>query len=127
MVENKAEATTLIIKLVDHVNRTSGLLARTLAATDAPDCPLRQFEGKMQVTLGQYEFELRTELSRLAGQPIAMPDTSDVDLKGFEMMLESYREALTGNLKPHTRAMVNRQFAELRRIYEEFISIHRAA
>jgi hypothetical protein len=128
MIEYTSQTSCRIIKLVDDVNRASRLLATTLERTVAADCPLRMFEEKVRERLGQFEFELRIELNRLAGESIALSDPPDPNLRcGFDMMLDSYRQALSGNLKAHTRAMVTRQFREVQRIYAAFVAIQRAA
>ena len=55
-------------KLVEAVNCMTKTFAITIATTDV-DVPLRRFVEKIHVDVRQFEFELRTELRRLAAEP----------------------------------------------------------
>jgi hypothetical protein len=41
--------------------------------------------------------------------------------------LHRYGQALTSHLTAHARAMINRQFQEMRLVYEEFTALSKAA
>jgi DNA relaxase NicK len=76
----------------------------------------------------QFEFELRTELERLAAESGLIERASEKNLRiAFDAILESYRQALASNLTAHARAMINRQFQEMRVAHEEFAAIYQAA
>jgi hypothetical protein len=127
MREIKSEAIDRIVKLVEAVNQSARTFASTAAADDTNN-PVQQFAKKIHERANTYEFELRNELQRLAANSniASPPPCGDLRL-GFETMLESYREALAGALTPHARAMINRQFEEIRRAHDEFSSMDRAA
>jgi len=83
---------------------------------------------KIHVDVRQFEFELRTELRRLAAEPVPLGNEAAANLRaGFQLMIDSYKQALTTNLTAHTRAMIKRQFEAVQRAYQEFGTISQAA
>jgi hypothetical protein len=127
MRESKAEPIQRLVKLVEAVNSMTNAFAITIATTDV-DVPLRHFVEKIHGDVRQFEFELRTELRRLAAEPAALPDQPEINLRiGFQLMIDSYKQALATNLTAHTRAMIRRQFEAVQRAYQEFGTICQAA
>ena len=126
MGESKADPIERIVKLVEVVNHFAQLLASTMATTDVRK-PSQRFMEKMLWKVKQFEFELRTELKRLAGESGLIERASEKNLRiAFDTILESYRQALASNLTAHARAMINRQFQEMRIAHEEFAAIYQA-
>jgi hypothetical protein len=126
MKETQADPIARIVKLVDTVNHLAESLAST-AATDVRQT-LRCFLEGTHWKSKQFEFELRTELKRLAADSGLMSEQTDMNLQtAFEKMLESYRQALAGHLTAHARAMITRQFQEMRIAYDEFATLCKAA
>jgi hypothetical protein len=114
-------------KLVEAVNGMTKTFAITIATTDV-DVPLRRFVEKIHVDVRQFEFELRTELRRLAAEPAPLGNGAETNLRaGFQLMIDSYKQALTTNLTAHTRAMIKRQFEAVQQAYQEFRTISQAA
>ncbi len=127
MQESKGDSIRRIVKLVETVNQGAYSFASTAAAIDA-DPLIRRFAEKIYGKVAQFEFELRTELQRLAAESTAKSHPRGLGSRvGFETILESYRQALAGYLTPHARAMINRQLGEMERAHAEFSSIVRAA
>ena len=126
MGESKADPIERIVKLVEVVNHFAQLLASTTATTDVRK-PLQRFMEKTHWKLKQFEFELRTELKRLAAESGLIERASEKNLRiAFDTTLESYRQALASNLTAHARAMINRQFQEMRIAHEGFAAISKA-
>ena len=127
MRESKADPIEPIVKLVEVVNHFAQLLASTMATTDVRK-PLQRYMEKTHWKVKQFEFELRTELKRLAAETGLIERASEKNLRiAFDTTLESYRRALASNLTAHARAMINRQFQEMRMAHEEFAAIYQAA
>jgi len=123
MRESKADPIEPIVKLVEVVNHFAQLLASTTATTEVRK-PLHRFMEKTHWKVKQFEFELRTELKRLAAETGLIGRVSEKNLRiAFDTILESYRQALASNLPAHARAMINRQFHEMRMAHEEFAAI----
>ena len=123
MRDSKADAMKRMVFLIEAVHHAARMFAAT-AADERLDPPVREFAEKIHEQAEQFEFELRTEMTRLAAEPVIVCETEDIDpLLGFEAMLESYRQALESNVTPHTRAMINRQYEEIQKAYEEFATI----
>ena len=124
MRESKDEPIRRIVKLVEAVNHMSQLFA-PLRTPIHVDTPLRRIVEKVHAKLQQFEFELQTELKRMAAEPMNFSDPPNVRLKtAFEKMLEAYQHALATNLTAHTRAMLTRQFQDLQRTYQIFTSVY---
>jgi hypothetical protein len=127
MRESPTDPISQMIKLVDAVNHLSDLLVSTTATTDVQQA-LQRFKERTHWKTKQFEFELRTELRRLAAETDLAANATNMDLQtGFETILESYQQALASHLTAHTRAMVNRQLREMRIAYEEFAALCKAA
>jgi hypothetical protein len=127
MRESQADPISSIVKLVDAVNHFADLLVSTTATQDVRQ-PLQRFMERMHWKAKQFEFELRTELKRLLADIGLVSPATEMSLRaGFEAILESYRQALASHLTAHTRAMITRQFHEMRIAYEEFASLCKAA
>ena len=127
MKETQADPIARIVKLVDTVNHLAALLASATAATDVRQT-LRCFLEGTHWKSKQFEFELRTELKRLAADSRMMSEQTDINLQtAFEKMLESYGQALASHLTAHARAMITRQFQEMRLAYDEFHALSKAA
>jgi len=127
MKETQADPIARIVKLVDTVNHLAALLAPRTAATDVRQT-LRCFLERTHWKSKQFEFELRTELKRLAADARMMSEQTDMNLQtAFEKMLESYGQALASHLTAHARAMITRQFQEMRLAYDEFAALSKAA
>ena len=127
MGESKADPIERIVKLVEVVNHFAQLLASTMATTDVRK-PLQRFMEKTHWKVKQFEFELRTELKRLAAETGLIERAPEKNLRiAFDTTLESYQQALASNLTAHARAMINRQFQEMRIAHEEFAAIYQAA
>jgi len=125
MAESKADPIERIVKLVEVVNHFAQLLASATASTDVRK-PLQRFMEKTHWKVKQFEFELRTELERLAAESGLTEREKNLRI-AFDAILESYRQALASNLTAHARAMINRQFQEMRVAHEEFAAIYQAA
>jgi hypothetical protein len=107
-------------KLVEAVNSMTKTFAIAIATTDV-DVPLRRFVEKIHMDVRQFEFELSTELRRLGAEPVPLGNGAAPTLRdGFQLMIDSYKQALTTNLTAHTRAMIKRQFEAVQRAYQEF-------
>ena len=127
MRDSKTEPIERLVKLVEAVNSMAKTFAITIATTDV-DVPLRRFVEKIHVDVRQFEFELRTELRRLGAEPAPLGNETTTSLRaGFQLMIDSYKQALLTNLTAHTRAMINRQFEAVQRAYQEFSTISQAA
>jgi hypothetical protein len=127
MRESKTEPIQRLVKLVEAINNMTKAFASTIATTEV-DVPLRSFVEKIHIDARQFEFELRTELRRLAAEPAASTDHPEINLRaGFQLMIDSYKHALATNLTAHTRAMIKRQFEAMQRAYKEFGTICQAA
>jgi hypothetical protein len=127
MRESQADPISSIVKLVDGVNHFSDLLVYPTATEDVRQ-PLQPFMERTHWKAKQFEFELRTELKRLAADVGLVSPATDMTLQaGFEAILEFYRQAQASHLTAHTRAMITRQFREMRILYEEFASLSKAA
>jgi hypothetical protein len=127
MRDSKTEPIERLVKLVEAVNSMTKTFAITIATTD-DDVPLRRFVEKIHVDVRQFEFELRTELRRLGAEPAPPGNETTTSLRGgFQLMIDSYKQALLTNLTAHTRAMINRQFEAVQRAYQEFSTISQAA
>ena len=127
MRETQADPIARIVKLVDAVNHLAALLA---SATDASEVrqPMRCFLERAHWKAKQFEFELRTELKRLAADSEVISRAPDGILQtAFENILERYGQALASHLTAHARAMITRQFQEMRIAYEEFTALSKAA
>ena len=127
MRDSRTDPIERLAKLVEAVNGMTKTFAITIATTDL-DVRLRRFVEKIHVDVRQFEFELRTELRRLAAEPAPLANEAATSLRaGFQLMIDSYRQALTTNLTAHTRAMIKRQFEAMQRAYQEFSTICQAA
>lgn len=127
MRDSKTEPIERLGKLVEAVNRMAKTFAIAIATTDV-DVPLRRFVEKIHVDVRQFEFELRTEFRRLGAEPGPVGNEAATSLRdGFQLMIDSYKQALTTNLTAHTRAMIKRQFEAVQRAYQEFGTISQAA
>jgi len=123
MRASPADPITHVVKLVDVVNHGAKLFACAAVATDV-GVPVQRFAEELYPKVEQFEFELRRELRRLGVEPAATCHAPNVSLQaGCEMILESYRAALVSNVTAHTRAMLSRQFAEMKIAYAELASI----
>jgi hypothetical protein len=101
--------------------------AIAIETTDV-DVPLRRFVEKIHADVQQFEFELRTELRRLGAESAPLRNEAATSVRaGFQLMIDSYKQAQLTNLTAHTRAMINRQFEAVQRAYQEFSSISQAA
>jgi hypothetical protein len=127
MRDTKSEPTKRIVRLVEAIHHGARLIAPA-AVEDEPDDALRQFTEKIHERVEQFEFELRTELTRLAAEPVVISNIPQMNMRlAFEMMLESYRDTLASSITPHARAMITRQFHELQKAYDELMGLHLAA
>ena len=127
MRDSKTEPIERLVKLIQAVNSITKTFAITIATTDV-DVPLRRFVEKIHVDVRQFEFELRTELRRLGALPAPPGDETTASLRaGFQLMIDSYKQALLTNLTAHTRAMIKRQFEAVQQAYQEFRTISQAA
>jgi hypothetical protein len=127
MRDSRTEPIQCLVKLVEAVNGMTKTFAITIATTDV-DVPLHRFVEKIHVDVRQFEFELRTELRRLAAEPAPPGNGAETNLRdGFQLMIDSYKQALTTNLTAHTRAMIKRQFEAVQQAYQEFRTISQAA
>jgi CII-binding regulator of phage lambda lysogenization HflD len=119
MRDSKTDAMKRIVFLIEAVHHAARMFAAA-AADEQSDPPVRKFAEKIHEQVEQFEFELRTEMTRLAAEPVIVCETEDIDLRlGFEAMLESYSQALESNITPHTRAMINRQLEEIQKASDE--------
>jgi len=127
MRETQADPITQIVKLVDAVNHFADLLVSTTVTSDVRP-PLQGFMEKTHWKAKQFEFELRTELKRLSAETGLLTRAPEMTLQeSFEAILECYRQALASHLMAHARAMITRQFQEMRIACEEFTSLYKAA
>jgi hypothetical protein len=127
MHETRGDPIKRIVRLIETVHSGARVFASSAAASGAAP-RLQRFAKELQKTAEQFEFELRTELTRLSAEPAPVTDSPNMDLhSGFELMLETYRDALGTSITAHTRARITRQFGEMLERYEELTSIHRAA
>jgi hypothetical protein len=127
MRDSNTEPIQRLVKLISAVNGMTKTFAITIATPDV-DVPLRRFVEKIHVDVRQFEFELRTELGRLAAEPAPPGNGAETNLRaGFQLMIDSYKQVLTTNLTAHTRAMIKRQFEAVQRAYQEFGTISQAA
>src|SRR5215472_6429389 len=101
MAESKADPIERIVKLVEVVNHFAQLLASATASTDVRK-PLQRFMEKTHWKVKQFEFELRTELERLAAESGLTEREKNLRI-AFDAILESYRQALASNLTAHAR------------------------
>ena len=126
MRESKAEPIKRIIKLVDAVDHCSQLFRASAAAQVDP--AFQQFAQKLHLKMEQFEFELRTELTRLAAGAETLSSDRGSGLEaGIEAVLRGYEQALNSNVSAHSRAMLTRQSEEMRKSYTEFQVLNRAA
>jgi hypothetical protein len=127
MRDSKTEPIERLVKLVEALNSMTKTFAITIATTDV-DVRLRRFVEKIHVDVRQFEFELRTELRRLGAEPAPGGNEAATNLRaGFQLMIDSYKLAMTTNLTAHTRAMIKRQFESVQRAHQEFSTIAQAA
>jgi hypothetical protein len=122
MRESKAEP----IKRIGTVIQALHHGARVVASAVSPEADLRfqRFVEKIHENVKQFEFELRTELTRLAAEPAVVSDTPVANLSdAFKAMLEAYQKALATNISAHTRAMITRQFEEVQKAYEQLVTL----
>jgi hypothetical protein len=125
MVENKAEGTGRIVKLIDGVHR----FARILAAEPERrlDPALQEWTERTRNNVERFEFELRTEFGRIgAAWPELRQDSQSVLKPTLEKIVELYKSALNSTITAHTRAMLIRQSQELQRLHAE-LSVLRCA
>jgi hypothetical protein len=121
------DSTTRIVKLVDAINYFAESLVSTMATTGVRQ-PLQGFIEKTHWRAKQFDFELRTELRRLAAEAGPASPRSNMDLPmAFAAILESYQQALGSHITAHARAMLNRQLREMTLAYEEFAALCKAA
>ena len=127
MRENKVEPISHLVKLVDVVHHCSQLFAAPAAETHA-DPLFRRLAEIIRQKADQFEFELRTELRRLAAEPHAPHSGPKTALRsGLILVLQSYQQALKSNIPAHARAMLTRQNEEIQKVYEDFLALSRAA
>ena len=112
---------------MEAVNYLAELLVSTASATDVAQ-PLHRFMEKTHWKAQQFEFELRTELQRLAAVITLRPCEGEPNLPAaFETMMNAYQLTLASSLTAHARAMITRQSLEMRIVYEEFAALSHAA
>jgi hypothetical protein len=127
MFESKVEPFGQFVKLVDRIHHCSQLSATAMAEIDMDPSFLRLAETIHQKA-DQFEFELRTELARLAIEPPAPGDDPEIAFRSaLILVLQSYQRALKSNIPAHARAMLTRQNEEMQKVYEEFLALSRAA
>jgi hypothetical protein len=126
VLESKAKSTAGLVKLVEIIHDVGSLLQ----PSTEPQHPLafQEWLERMRKVAGQFEFELRTELTRLGGEmPEPRPEPAANLESGLKLTLERYQQVLSCALIAHTRAMLTRQSREIRRASEEFAALSRAA
>ena len=127
MRESKVEPISRLVKLVDVVHHCSQLFAAAAAKTDV-DPFFQRLAETIRQKADQFEFELRTELTRLAAEQHAPHEEPNIALgSGLLLVLQSYQRALKSHMPAHARAMLTRQAEEMQKIYEEFLALSRAA
>jgi hypothetical protein len=127
------EKVDTIVHLIGVCNRCERVFAEVLQSGTCRD--FQPGVGRIRQLLNEFGFQLRTELHRLdeskAGAFVIESEDDRPYLTCESSLLhvvESYRHALAGHLPPHTRAMVNRQYVQLRQLrddLQEFIRILR--
>jgi hypothetical protein len=126
MRESKTKSITGVGKLIETVHDVGGLLQPPAKIQASP--ALQEWLEKTRKIAAQFEFELRTELTRLGGE---MPEPGHVPVSslesGLKLTLEYYQQALSSTLTAHARAMLVRQSEEIRRASEELTALSRAA
>jgi len=120
MRESKTESVSRLAKLIE--------LFHDLAST----APGREHEDgivtKLQKLAAQFEFEIQTELARIGAQADLSDHEGGSDLtESVERICTAYQDALSGALTAHTRAVLNRQVQEIRKMRAEFVATARAA
>ncbi|HLH31233.1 MAG TPA: hypothetical protein VKY31_08525 [Terriglobia bacterium] len=112
-----------MIETIQHLTRLVDAASGTLDSRAS-----LQWREKIQRVIGQFDFELRTELVRLGAQMDFSTTEPDFDFEtGLRTALERYEQVLNSVLTAHTRAMLTRQIGEIRRVREEFAGLRRAA
>jgi hypothetical protein len=121
MRESKTESVSRVGKLIEFLHDLSGAEKQGRAPEDGSVAKLRKLAA-------QFEFELRTELSRI-GAHADVSDREDVSnlAESVERICQAYQDALSGALTAHTRAMLNRQFEGVRKMRAEFAAAAHAA
>src|SRR5262245_44835162 len=105
MGETKADPIERIVKLVEVVNHFAQLLASATAPTDVRK-PLQRFMEKTHWKVKQFEFELRTELKRLAAESGLIERASEKNHRiAFDAYVVVYRPGLAWNLESIERAI----------------------
>jgi hypothetical protein len=126
MRETKAKSIAGMVKLIELFHDFAGVLQPS-TETQTP-LGFQEWLERMQKITAQFEFELRTELTRVGGE---MPEPRHEPALSFESGLrlasEYYQQALNCALTAHTRAMLMRQSEEIRKASNEFSVLSRAA
>ena len=126
MRESKAKSTAGLVELVEIIHDVAGILQPSTELQHP--LAFQEWLEKVRKIAGQFEFELRTELTRLGGEmPDSRPEPAANLESGLKLTLECYQQALSCALTAHTRAMLTRQFGEIRRASEKFAALSRAA
>jgi hypothetical protein len=126
MLGTKAKCVDRIVKLIESIHRLSGMLA----LQDAGGAPaFQQWADKTRAKIDRFEFELRTELSRLGAEldGFLSHEPREALKPALEDTTELYQAALNCAIPPHTRAMLTRQSQELQRVNQEFAILSCAA
>ncbi|PYS11719.1 MAG: hypothetical protein DMG15_17015 [Acidobacteria bacterium] len=126
---DKGETTQMLLKLIDACTECRQIFhAESSAWTNAVQ---RHTIEKVQQKLDQFGIELRSEIRRLG-------DHDDLGIFPFETLrrysgdvafgrvLDRYQQALNSRLTPHSRAMLKRQYSDLRQAYQELDSVQGA-
>jgi hypothetical protein len=121
MRESKAESISRIAKLMEFLHDVSIPSKQNLDREDG-------IVEKMRKLTDRFEFEVRTELARIGAHAEVSDHESTSNLaESVERICQAYQDALSVALTAHTRAMLNRQFEEIRKMRAEFIAAARAA
>jgi len=117
--------------LVAVCNQSEQIFADAIQSSASSD--FRAFAGRIRQLLNEYGFQLRIELQRISA---GSPGTLDVDSRllsrnsncqsALRSLLENYRAVLSGQIPPHTRAMIRRQYEQLQRVCNELSELVRA-
>ena len=110
--------------LVAICNQSEQVFAEAIQSSASTE--FRVCVGRIRQLLNECGFQLRIEMQRINSGTTGVFDC-DIESASdsascqsvLSNLLENYRRVLSGQIPPHTRAMIRRQYEQLRRLCDE--------
>ena len=121
---DKADTTQILLKLIDACTQCRQIFDVSTSWANPVGSSVIE---NIQQRLDRFSIELRNEIRRLGEHEdlLLFPLESLREYSGkaaLSQVLDYYEQALSSRPTPHTRAMLNRQYSDLRQRYHELDS-----